>query len=1625
MTTKDNLEKLPQHADSIEFKRWFKLLMHKGERDIGYGNLMYVPKADRGTRQPFDPQSKPIEKAVSWEAILNGLNLEIRTLQGQVYDDKRALQVAEKAVYEAENPSVEELAVAELTKCHNTLRDRETALEESKRKLENRYKAASDEQARYLEAMKRHERLTVIHDKWVSLLKEHLDSFDANAIKDKPTFYRMIDEMYGRCNSQQKGNMITEWNRRWAATEGIFPPALTEWSDLRERYFEIHGLTDENDITLTYLFKERLQEVVPKDEILYTSLLAAIQTDVIEEKLRSARLLKFLDDIEGRRIRSKPVEKTSAMKSKLENLVKPKLTKHSKKSGGKFCTHHKSNTHSTEECKVLKGRKHTDRRMEKHKSPKTQSNNWKKIMEGEIEYLKAKLAEVTSADSQKIRLLRINTGEKYFRFSDDISDQQILSIPRKFLDSGCNRHITPDITELSNLQKVANKFVYDATNTPSQADQTGDMQLDVGTEQVTLRNVLHCPNLSDTLISPSYWLRNSEDRIVLTDQHAYYRPAGTQNHFEIARVIDGMYHIVPTADKISQKIVGTQVTEPSQVKANVAKAARASKPRNTVTEEDVVQTIHRRFAHFNLRSIAITLKNNPSLNNDKLSHAFLNNPDLHSQSILEQCVDCAQGKIRRGPIERTDTPPEEVLEIIHTDCFPLPCESPQRELHGTIVIDGRSRWCEVVFHRSKSESSHIVKQKILLWEAQHEPRRVGTIRHDGGELRMEFDQFCRTRMPPIQNQTSPSYVKELNGLAERNYGVHKANAITLNLQAKLPQRFTKYALQYSIHVRNRMSHPDEPSTSPFELWYGRKPDLTSLRPYGCLVTIWLAKEQRQNFYSPRGMPAIFLGYQGNHLIVVFVLSTKRIVTVNHYQFHEHIFPGLLSPYNDARIPNFRGEIGDTHEIVEVPAITDTALDSAGITADSADITTDPTPPTPLSQSQMNLEILTHEPVDSTNSPDDEDNMVVLLGEDEEDESDDADRIQEMSDHEEDVPIVISKATQAEMRSWGMNSVIISRNRKRKRLTYDSTPRKANRVMDVPKHGQSKDTPPPNSISMDGISPPPKTRTEMLKHKFKDYWIEAEKTELNAMENLKVWRRTSKPRGRRLLRPKWIYTYKVNKDTNTVARFKARLVAMGNTQTQGVDYKDTFSPVVKIQSLRIMIALSLRDDLIIEQIDIDTAYLNADIDILNYMSMPEGYEEFDDNNQPYALELLKSLYGLHQSGREWNKHIVKFLISIEFKQAISDLCLFYRKRDSCFILLYVDDLIIMAPSREVIKSVKDELRKIFKIKDIGDARFALGLQIERVDGGIYVGQLSYTQAILRMAGMEDCQPKQTPMITDWAHDDNSPELDNFRQLQFRSLLMKLSYLAQQTRPDIIYAVNTLAQYQTDCREHEWKALMRICRYLKRTWDYGLYFSKDNNPLACLVTNDDNFLDDMAWYPLAYADASYARERDRKSRSGHVFLMRGAAVSWFCKKQPVVALSSTEAEYYALSEAVKEALWVRQLLTEVGFTLNDPVTIHQDNLSTIAIATNPIQHQRVKHMDVKVHFLRDHLDRQDIQLTFCPTKEMVADILTKPLPPLEHRKFTQLMGLRSLHALQGIKPDPFNNDRGLHILGIPTH
>jgi hypothetical protein len=555
------------------------------------------------------------------------------------------------------------------------------------------------------------------------------------------------------------------------------------------------------------------------------------------------------------------------------------------------------------------------------------------------------------------------------------------------------------------------------------------------------------------------------------------------------------------------------------------------------------------------------------------------------------------------------------------------------------------------------------------------------------------------------------------------------------------------------------------------------------------------------------------------------------------------------------------------------------------------------------------------------------------------------------------------------------------------------------------------------LSAKDMPPPPKNRSEAQKSSFWKYWKRAEEAELYSLHVRNTWAEVKRPVGRKILKCKWVYTYKIDWKLDKIIRFKARLVACGYSQVEGVDFQDTFSPVAKIQSVRILSAITMQYSLKSSIADITTAYLYAKLETTNYMQMPPGYVTYE-KGVPNVCELIHSIYGLKQAARDWNLCVTNHLRENGYEPLRSDPCVFMKtdpvSQKRTYVAAYVDDFLIISSSEELIAELKSVLRKRFETVDMDGSNRLLGIKYERFENSVYLGQPDYAQKILEGTGMWNTEVNGrtvpvdsvlTPMVESFAHLNDSPELNPARAEEYRSVLMKLSYLAQQTRPDLVYSVNVLAQKLQKPDEHSNKALKRILRYLRGTHDLGLHYVRTNRGMQMYSSSDPDNLDDGNFFPEIFADASFGDGEDRKSRSGHCVIVNGAAVTWYSKKQTVIALSSTESEYYSLAEAVKECLWIRQFLTELGLRVDKPTKINQDNQSTIAIALNPIQHQRVKHIDIKVHFLKEHLRLKDCELVYCNTKEMIADIFTKPLGPNLFRKFTLLLGLRSLADLSG--------------------
>ena len=483
---------------------------------------------------------------------------------------------------------------------------------------------------------------------------------------------------------------------------------------------------------------------------------------------------------------------------------------------------------------------------------------------------------------------------------------------------------------------------------------------------------------------------------------------------------------------------------------------------------------------------------------------------------------------------------------------------------------------------------------------------------------------------------------------------------------------------------------------------------------------------------------------------------------------------------------------------------------------------------------------------------------------------------------------------------------------------------------------------------------------------KTKWREAMGKEMKSLIDNKVWELTTLPPTKKAIGCKWVYKVKTNSD-GSIKRYKARLVARGFDQRFGSDYDETFCPVVRLESLRTLIALSTQLGLELHHVDVHTAFLNGILHEEVYMKQPIGYEK--DGEEHLVCKLQKSIYGLKQSSRCWNAALDAHLRKMGFSQSKSDPCIYVSGGDDSFYIgVYVDDLILAGKDEAKMKRVKEELASEFDIKDLGRLSYFLGMSIAQDQKKkIWMGQPTYTKKLLSKMGMNDCKPVSTPADPSSHLVKAAEDEETVDQPLYQSLVGSLMYLATCTRPDIAYAVGVLARFSSKPNRSHWTAAKRVLRYLKGTSNLGIVFKRDSPDI-----------------PVAFTDADWAGDvGDRKSTSGYLFCISGGPVSWRSKKQSTVALSTAEAEYVALSSAAQECVWMRRLNSELGNSQGEPTTIMEDNQSCIAMAKSPQQHGRSKHIDIKHHFVRELVENETIKLKYCPTKEMIADILTKGL------------------------------------------
>jgi hypothetical protein len=482
----------------------------------------------------------------------------------------------------------------------------------------------------------------------------------------------------------------------------------------------------------------------------------------------------------------------------------------------------------------------------------------------------------------------------------------------------------------------------------------------------------------------------------------------------------------------------------------------------------------------------------------------------------------------------------------------------------------------------------------------------------------------------------------------------------------------------------------------------------------------------------------------------------------------------------------------------------------------------------------------------------------------------------------------------------------------------------------------------------------------------------------------TWELVDPPEGRTPVSNKWVFVKKYDKQGN-LQKYKARLVAKGYSQMPGMDYNDTFAPVARMETIQALLALAVTENWEIQQMDVKGAYLNGKIKEEIYMKQPEGYEDGTDR----LCHLIKSLYGLKQAGREWNEELNKQLEAHGWKPSEVDPCAYIRKTTEGIeiVIVWVDDLLLLANSHTLMNKMKNELKEIFEITDLGEPSKIVGIEIDRdrEHHTITISQKQYTESILQKEGLENMNPVGMPMDPNIKLNPSEGEPGDGHN-NYASLIGSLMYLAVATRPDIAYAVYRLGSYMSNPNMSHWSAAKRILRYLSGTRDYGITY-RANKP-----EKDENHF-------LGYSDASYANNDDLTSVSGNVFLMSGGAISWSSKKQNNVSLSTTESEYIALADATREIMWLRNLFKGLGYEQPKPTILYGDNSGSLAIAKNPQYHKRTKHFDTKHHYIRQKVKTNEVEVLYCPTSNMTADIFTKALPKPKHQLHVAELGLTS--------------------------
>ena len=517
------------------------------------------------------------------------------------------------------------------------------------------------------------------------------------------------------------------------------------------------------------------------------------------------------------------------------------------------------------------------------------------------------------------------------------------------------------------------------------------------------------------------------------------------------------------------------------------------------------------------------------------------------------------------------------------------------------------------------------------------------------------------------------------------------------------------------------------------------------------------------------------------------------------------------------------------------------------------------------------------------------------------------------------------------------------------------------------------------------TPDPKNRKAMLAGPYAELWRKTEHQHMIDLNNLRMSRLVlkSKVPAARRLPVKWVYMYKRD-DNHRIYRLKARLVLLGFLQRYGVDYQQTYAGVTHMKTVRVLLAITVLMDFEASHIDVCDAFPNADLDEEVYINYPPGFV----GDQRYVVQLLKALPGLKQASRAWWKTMSSELEKYGIRAVSADPSVYVIRRGTSLLIIaaHVDDLLLVCNDRSLRDEIITLFRKRFKFRDYGLVEKYIGIKIDQDEDSITLQQRAYVEDANSTLQLPEAKHVGMPIKPKAEFDKlqcpvGEEEKKVMAGVPYRSGIGKTLWVAGATRPDIAYATSTFAQFSQNPARIHWKGVKQLFAYLFSTKHQGITYRRPQGRKKDAIR------------PIGYSDSDWGTDKaDRRSRSGGVIYLAGAPVVWFSKKQTVVAQSSCEAEYVALSELVREFLWLKHLLTELTIPFELPFLAYVDNKAARELAENPIRHNRSKHIDIKFHFILEAVKNNYVLILPVDSKDNVADLFTKPVSTsiFEHLK-----------------------------------